>query len=113
MSNELGLSTEEAKKEARKLTQHLLDKGYKPTSLYQYTDKDDKPKFWRIRLDHPTKVKEIRPLSFNGSRWELKEPHFPKGKPLYRLNEIVSRPEETVWVVEGEKCADALAKLGL
>ena len=113
MSNELGLSTEEAKKEARKLTQHLLDKGYKPTSLYQYTDKDDNPEFWRIRLDHPTKGKWIRPLSFNGSKWELKEPHFPKGKPLYRLNEIVSRSEKTVWIVEGEKCADALAKLGL
>ena len=108
------VSTEDAKKAAHRLTQNQIDQGYIPSGFYPYTDKEGNPLFWRIRLDHLTKGKWIRPLSFNGSKWVLEEPNFPKGgKPLYRLHEIVSRPDEGVFIVEGEKCADALAALGL
>ena len=103
------ITTEDAKEVAHQLTQNLIDQGYLPSGFYGYIN----PVYWRIRLDHPDKGKEIRPLSFNGSKWELKEPKFPNGKPLYLLHELVSRPNDTVWVVEGEKCADALTKLGL
>lgn len=114
LDKNIKVTTEDAKQAARKLTQGLINKGYEPTGFYEYTDKGGLPLFWRIRLDHPVKGKRISPLSFNGSGWVLKEPKFSKGgKPLYRLHEIVSRPDETVWVVEGEKCADALAELGL
>ena len=103
-------TTQDAKEAAHQLTQYLMDQGYKPSGFYEYIS----PIYWRIRLDHPTKDKWIRPLSFNGSDWILEEPNFPKGgKPLYRLHEIISHPNEKVWIVEGEKCADALAKLGL
>ena len=37
----------------------------------------------------------------------------PDGWPLYRLEEIQARPDEPVFLVEGEKAADALADLGL
>lgn len=38
----------------------------------------------------------------------------PKGDPVpYRLPEIIARPDETIWLVEGEKDADNLAALGL
>jgi len=107
------VTTEDAKKEARKRTQKMIDQGYEPSGFYEYTDEKGNPVFWRFRLDHPTEGKEFRPLSFNGSKWELKEPKFPNGKLLYRLHEIANRPNETVWVVEGEKCADALAEIGL
>ncbi len=107
------VTTKYAKQEARKLIQKFLDQGYLPSGFHPYTDTEGHPLFWRIRLDHPDKGKQFFPLSFNGSKWELKEPKFPNGKPLYRLHEIVSRPDETVWIVEGEKCADALAGLGL
>jgi hypothetical protein len=103
----------DAKKAARQLTKQQINQGYKPSGFYEYTDRDGNPIFWRIRLDHPTMGKWIRPLSFNGSEWKLEEPKFPDGKPLYRLHEIVSRPDETVWIVEGEKCANALMKLGI
>jgi hypothetical protein len=100
-------TTEEARQEAEKLLRKLLAQGYSITSLHIYTDKAGSP-HWRVRLDHPEKEKEIRPISFINGKWELKEPKFPDGKPLYNLNEILKRPDETVWIVEGEKCADAL-----
>lgn len=38
----------------------------------------------------------------------------PKGDPVpYRLPEIIARPDDTIWLVEGEKDADNLAALGL
>ena len=60
------VSTEDAKKASHKLTQKLIDQGYATSGFYEYTDKEGHPLFWRIRLDHPDKGKEIRPLSFNG-----------------------------------------------
>ena len=81
--NNTQITTEDARQAARKLTQYLIDQGYVPSGFYPYTDKEGIPLFWRIRLDHPTKGKWIRPLSFNGSEWILEEPKFPKGgKPL-------------------------------
>ena len=107
-------TTVDAKKAARKLCDKELQQGYQPSGFYEYTDKEGNPTYWRFRMDHSDKEKRIRPLSFNGSKWELKEPNFPNGKkPLYRLHEIVNPPDETVWIVEGEKCADVLSKLGL
>ena len=34
-------------------------------------------------------------------------------RPLYALDRIAKAPEETVWIVEGEKAADALLALGI
>ena len=48
-------------------------------------------------------------MRMNGVGFELGEPDFPDGKPLYRLHDIAARPEETVWLAEGESCADKLA----
>ena len=106
-------TTEEARQEAEKLLSHFLAQGYSITDLYPYTDKTGDLSHWRVRLDHPDKGKEMRPISFINGKWELKEPKFPDGKPLYNLHEIINRPDETVWIVEGEKCADALMKLGI
>ena len=106
-------TTEEARQEAEKLLSHFLAQGYSITELYPYTDKTGDFSHWRVRLDHPDKGKEIRPISFINGKWELKEPKFPDGKPLYNLHEITNRPDETVWIVEGEKCADALMALGI
>lgn len=52
--------------------------------------------------------KKIRPLHWNGSRWEWKAPPAPR--PLLNLDRIRTNPG-TVLVVEGEKAADAAAKL--
>jgi len=52
--------------------------------------------------------KKIRPLWWSGNRWEWKAPPAPR--PLLNLNQLRSRTG-TVLVVEGEKAADAAAKL--
>jgi putative DNA primase/helicase len=103
----------DAKQAARKLTQNLIDQGYHFSGLHEFTDQEGNPAFWRIRLDHPEKRKWIRPLSFNGNEWVLKEPCFPNGKPLFNLMAIEMEPDSSVWIVEGETCVEALSKLGL
>ena len=52
--------------------------------------------------------KKIRPLWWSGNRWEWKAPPAPR--PLLNLDQLRSRTG-TVLVVEGEKAADAAAKL--
>jgi hypothetical protein len=106
-------TTEEAKKAAEENLDYLLKEGYSVTTLFPYPDEDGNLFYWRVRIDHPVKGKEIRPISFIDGKWEAKEPKFPTGKPLYNLHEISNRPDETIWIVEGEKCAEALIERGI
>ena len=99
---------------AFKFAKMPLAEGFKRRALHEYTDADGAPLYWRIRLKNPeTGAKWIRPMSRVGGKFELKEPTFENGKPLYGLHHIASNPAATVWIVEGEQKADALAKLGL
>lgn len=96
------------------LAKSQLATGYQHEALHEYTDKDGKALYWRIRLKHPeTNDKWIRPMQLTQKGYTLKEPPYPEGKPLYRLHELVSRPQEPVIICEGELCADTLATLGL
>ncbi len=106
--------TETVQQAARRFAAPMLAKGYRPEGLYQYTAPDGTMTHARMRLKNPeTGDKYIRPLRLNGTIWELREPEFSDGKPLYRLHELAQRPASPVWWVEGEPKADALAKLGL
>ncbi len=99
---------------ARRLSKKAIADGYKPQALHEYTDLDGRPIHWRIRLKNTdTGEKWIRPMMRVGAGFVLKEPPYLDGKPLYRLHELASRTHEPVIVVEGEPCADALAKLGI
>ncbi len=106
-------SIKEAKLAANQNTNFLIKKGYVRAGFYTYTDESEVPIYWRIRLDHPEKEKWIRPFTLINGKWEFKEPTFDHGKTLYNLHGIANKPNETVWIVEGEKCVDALAKLGI
>ncbi len=98
---------------ARRLADGAISKGCKPQALHEYTDRDGTTLHWRIRLKHPTTgEKWIRPMKLNGAGYTLGEPEYPDGKPLYRLHDLATRPDDTVIVVEGEWCADALPKAG-
>ncbi len=98
---------------ARRLAAGAMRDGFKPQALHEYTDADDTPLHWRIRLKNPdTGDKWIRPMKLNGEGYALGEPDYPEGKPLYRLHDLATRPEDPVIVCEGEWCADALAKTG-
>ena len=106
--------SETPKEAAKRLAGPMLDKGFIPATLHTYTDAEGKALYWRIRVKHPeTGDKWIRPMRLNGQGYELAEPRFPDGKPLYGLHHIASNPAATVWIVEGEQKADALNRLGL
>jgi hypothetical protein len=100
---------------ARRLTASQAAQGYKPDALHEYRAADGSPLYWRIRMSHPTKPKWIRPMHRDGSRFVLGEPQASaNGKPVYRLPELgAADPSVPVLIVEGEKCADALAQLGV
>ena len=53
--------------------------------------------------------KKIRPLSFNGTKWEYKAPPAPR--PLLNLKNLINNKDKTVLIVEGEKACDAAQKL--
>lgn len=107
-------SIEEPKVAARRLMKMQIEKGFLPEALHTYTDVEGNPLYWRIRLNHPTKGKFIRPMAWIDGDYRLKEPQFPYGKkPLYNLHKLANDKDKTVFIVEGEKCADALNKLDL
>jgi RecA-family ATPase len=54
--------------------------------------------------------KTFRQSRWNGNGWEPGKPAGPKIP--YRLPELVAAPGQPVFICEGEKCADAVAKLG-
>jgi hypothetical protein len=109
---------ETTKQAARRLSKQWIAKGYKPRALHEYRDAGGNVIYWRIRLEHPggdaapEGRKIVRPMKLNGSGYTLGEPDFPGGKPLYNLHLLAADPTARVWIVEGEKAADALTKLG-
>lgn len=107
------MTNETPKQAARRLMASYLKKGYEAEALHTYTDSEGAQLHWRIRLKHDTADKVIRPLALINGTYELKEPPYPDGKPLYNQFKIASEPTAPVWIVEGEKCADELNKLGL
>ena len=99
---------------ARRLMTGYISKGYEADALHVYTDIEDNPLHWRIRLKNKTLDKIIRPMRLNDDgTYELKEPSYPNGKPLYSLYRLAANKDKPVFIVEGEKCADYLNKLGL
>jgi hypothetical protein len=98
----------------RRLFRKLLAAGYRVTAGYLYRTADGEPWCRRIRFDHASERKEYRPLRWDGAQYVCTEPPAPaEGKPLYRLPELLAAdPVALVWIVEGEKCTDALASLG-
>ena len=107
---------ETPKNAARRLAVSALRDGYLPEALHEYRDADGSPLYWRIRCRREDGAKWIRPMRFDGTAYVLGEPEKPpEGGPLYRLPELLrtSRKQDAVWIVEGEKAADELARLGV
>lgn len=109
---------ETAQEAARRLAAPWIAKGYRPKALHAYRDAQGAPLFYRMRLEHPDGDsapdgrKVIRPLYLNGAGFIFGEPKFSGKKPLYGLDLVAKHPAARVWIVEGEKAADALASLG-
>jgi hypothetical protein len=81
--------------------------------MWPYHDADENLLFYRMRFDfmedgEPKKT--VLPVTYcdlgNGKcAWRAKD--IPGLKPLYRLPQLLSRPDAKVLIVEGEKAADA------
>jgi hypothetical protein len=96
---------------ARKVSSKAIAEGFKPEALHTYADREGNPLYWRVRAKHPDGRKFIRPFHADGDGFVMGEPEFLAGKPLYRLRAI--NPDGPIMFVEGEKDADALAKIGI
>lgn len=106
--------TETAKDAARRLAAPMLNKGFKPEALHHYRNAAGEVLFSRIRLKHPTtREKWIRPMHLNGNGHVLGEPKIDGAKPIYNLHRLARSPGAPVFIVEGEKAADALTLAGV
>ena len=77
-------------------------------AVYGYQDEEGTTLFEVVRFPGK-KFRQRRPDGHGGWIWNLKEVR----RVLYRLPALIARPDELVYVVEGEKDADRLASLGL
>jgi putative DNA primase/helicase len=98
------------KQACRRIEQHL---GIETTAPIPEPPTAGAEQFWRYnetfyvcRFPDPVKGKKIRPLLWNGSAWVWKSPAKPR--PLYWARRRADAP---VLIAEGEKAADAAAKL--
>ena len=106
--------TENPQQAARRLAESVLRKRYVLTALHPYTSASGAPIFWRIRAEHETEPKWIRPMMQDASgAFVLGEPPAPStGKPLYRLHMLAQNPSAAVIVTEGEAKAGRLERIG-
>jgi len=81
------------------------------TPRWIYKNEDGSPYLGVVRIDKPDGKKSFAQYHWNGGGWATGKPDGPKIP--YRLPEIVQSPGRPVFVCEGEKCADAVADLGL
>jgi hypothetical protein len=82
----------------------------KPISVHEYRDEDGRHVGSVIRWQTPRRGKEIRPLGLHADGWRLE--HMPEPRPILGLPEI-TKASGRIFVVEGERCVDALKALGL
>ncbi|MGE5296473.1 MAG: AAA family ATPase, partial [Solirubrobacterales bacterium] len=83
----------------------------KSSSRWAYFDAGGDPAGMVVRWDGP-QGKTIRPVHKRADGlWDIGG--MPEPRPLYELPSLLARPEETVYVTEGEKAADAAGWLGL
>lgn len=84
-----------------------------PAATWSYLDAEGRQLGYVYRFNTSEGGKETLPLVWAQSDAGKREWHwlsFPKPRPLYGLDRLAARPDATVLLVEGEKCADAGAK---
>ena len=81
------------------------------TAAWTYRDATGAPAAWVVRFDLPDGKKEIMPIRMVDGKPRWKGYTRAEKRPLYNLDKITARPDAPVLVVEGEKTADAAAKL--
>ncbi len=88
----------------------LQKEGFERGALYLYADEEGTWIYGILRMDHPTKGKQILPIRATralGCNPALEVKAIDAPRPLYGLDLLASRPDAPVLIVEGEKAADA------
>lgn len=81
---------------------------------YVYTDKDGNTLFTKERYVKSDGRKGYAYSHINSEGVTVKTmPQFANGTPLYNLHSLAKHPNPPVYLVEGEKCVEALTKLKL
>jgi putative DNA primase/helicase len=84
-----------------------------PSARWDYRNAGGAELFAVLRFDEADGTKEFLPLTLwrdaQGLRWRWKS--VPALRPLYNLDKLAERPEAPVVVAEGEKSADAAARI--
>lgn len=86
-----------------------------PEHVWCYRDADGKALGYVYRFKTSTGGKEVLPLVYarhaitGAQEWRWMA--FPEPRPLYGLDRLAAKPDATVLLVEGEKCADAAAAM--
>jgi hypothetical protein len=95
-----------------KLAELFADTGPKTkpkiAKAYAYRDERGRLLYEALRME-PKDFRQRRPAAGGGWDWSLGDVR----RVLYRLPELLKSAPRAVWVVEGEKDADALVDLGL
>jgi len=82
-------------------TNYFKLNGEIPTMIFTYRDEDGKPLFYITRY----KNKVIRPWTWKKNKWVMGGWSPPR--PLYGLEILTNRKNDTILLVEGEKSANA------
>lgn len=86
----------------------LHPKAGKPAQAYIYRDAAGAPVLIANRYEPLGRGKFFLPFDVIRQDWKA-----PASRPLYQLDRLTAAaPDDMVLLVEGEKCADALAALG-
>ena len=88
-------------------------KGAHKAASWTYLKADGDVALEVVRFERDDGSKEFRPMHPVGDKWAIGD---PRGKlPLYRLPEVLEAKQQgkTIYVVEGEGCADAVWRIGL
>jgi putative DNA primase/helicase len=84
--------------------------GRKPDSSWRYETADSETAYYVARWNEGDGKKVIRPLSwFDGESWKFGA--WPNARPLYNLPAIAEQPNAPIIICEGEKAADAAARI--
>jgi putative DNA primase/helicase len=84
--------------------------GRTPDMVWRYVSADGETAFFVCRWNRSDGDKDIRPLSwFDNDGWRFA--HWPDARPLYNLDRIDAQPDASIVVGEGEKVAEAAARI--
>lgn len=84
----------------------LTREGYALTRTWCYCNLDGSEMWWVCRFEHPTRKKEIRPIQRVDGEFQPGKPAFRNGSPLLYEYSLSLVPDDTLWIVEGEKACD-------